>query len=109
MPYVTSRNLVIPGDNKKSWRGRFTLKALFVLITLACVTLAGWEGTKRYAEEERNALLLDTYALTPFVLQRDSNSKGTRKYFLWFFGWTIRIPYEEQIPIFDGSDGFGFP
>jgi hypothetical protein len=91
---------------KISLRARFTLRALFVFITLGCFLLAGWEGTKRHTAEIRNSRYIDTYALAPFVFDQFYPREGKRRFFVWFFGLTLRLPYEEETPIFEGNPGY---
>lgn len=110
----------------KIWRPRFSLRTLFVLVTLMCVYFAAWEVTKRngigYFEQRlvmRTWLAADDpfYSPMPFVVgvadlypehsyppiysMTSTATPPTERHFIWFFDWTWETPIRWEI---DPSD-----
>jgi hypothetical protein len=78
-------------------RLQFSLRALFLLTLLAGIYFGSWEATKKFAENERNTQLVDTYALAPFVIYRYEDSEERIQYYLWLFGATVELPYSTPL------------
>lgn len=101
---------------------RFSVRTLFVMLTLICAYLACWGPTRRYAAslEGKSPLINkpDTAitvafgpktagAPAPLLIYQDEivflkprtiniNAKRKRIYYLWLFGPTFRIPFESD-------------
>lgn len=84
-------------QRRSRWRFRYSLKALLLLVLLACLYLGLWESTKSYAAVERSEELVDTYACAPLVVYRDKYSEGARRYYLWLIVLEIELPYTARL------------
>jgi len=93
---------------------RFSVRALAIFVTLVCAYFGAWEATKRYGTasdpelKTLDSLFLQTPA--PFLIVQDESDPAVkraygsryhpyvRRYYLWFFGLTARLPIETNCP-----------
>ncbi len=90
-------------------RPRFSVRTLAIFVTLVCVYFGAWEATKRYGprsisddvlvlEEPPAPFIVRGYLLEyqPMTSLSDIRILATRRYYIWLFGPTIKLPYEEE-------------
>jgi hypothetical protein len=77
---------------------QYRLRTLLLIVTVLAMTLGAWRATDRYAENERDALLVDTYAIAPLVISRDDFDLGERRYYLWLLVGDFRMPFVSSLP-----------
>ena len=107
-------------EKLRRWRPRFTVRALLIVLTLACAFLACWEPTKvKGLRDVRSHLAKTRYygwyfvanetAICPMIIQTDEPGKlfdgfllrtepHTRRYYVWFFGYITKLPLEWELP-----------
>ena len=99
----------------------FSIKTLAIVVTLVCCYAACWRVTERqgvsdvyhFAASElgeqghKTALdfqdfmpeFLSASANTPFLVGLDTfTARRTHRYYLWFFGYVAKLPYERTLP-----------
>jgi len=96
-------------------RPRFSIRALLLAVTLVALYFAAWEMTKRsgiglVAPERQIADIPSPRARpfdscpAPFVVSRERyyglppKYGDFREYHFWFFGYTVKLPFERLIP-----------
>ena len=118
-------------QSKRWWLPRFGLKSLFALVLVAAAYFGSWTWVEERAidDAQQNALreidgvsfanldvlrigLLDRSTVAPFLLCGDSPVlKGNtvvgwrRRYYLWLFGWTVRLPIATKASDAEPVDG----
>src|SRR5262245_13817229 len=109
----------------RSFRPRFSLRTLAILVTLVCAYFGAWEVTKRHAtnmvgqrdqtnDEALEWRVRNASAILPFVIchddivyssrRHDDEFRGhteyeysyPRRYSLWFFGPSFDLPIEND-------------
>jgi hypothetical protein len=94
---------------------RFSLRTLAVIVTLVCAYFGVWEATKRYGLRMTSPIEPDTFVngkgtSFPLVIWRDEMEgvyfderghvhgyrAGHTRYYLWFMGAMIKLPYESE-------------
>jgi hypothetical protein len=100
---------------RRWWRPKFTLKALVALVTLMCAYLACWGPTQgrgivdvaRRIVSELPPLgwvrqdfvdTLDAASPMPLIVSVNRGDYSCREYYVWFFGFTARLPYSRSLP-----------
>lgn len=95
---------------KAWWRPRFTVRTLFLILTLVCAYFGAWEATKKYGVpvevHHRVNTLADSVSLPkpdasspmPFVITQtwvrvtqSGPISEAREYYVWFFGCERRL------------------
>ncbi len=77
----------------RSWRPRFTVRTLAIVVTLVCAYFGAWESTKRYgfsAVKKREVAELGAWASErehksplPFLILSGTESYAWRRVYLW--------------------------
>ena len=101
-------------NNWSRFRPRFSLRTLFVFVTLVCAYFGAWEATKKYgvpfgpegpAPKRDIYSIVDSTSPVAFIVSRqewcvdldgtnESRQSIHRHYYLWLFGPMIRLPFE---------------
>jgi hypothetical protein len=94
--------------SKRRCRPRFSLRLLIVVVTLICAYFGAWEATKRFgvnhverlAADQNEAVNMAVIAPVPFLVYRvegDEPYSGLfKRYYLWFPGISIRLPFQSN-------------
>src|SRR5689334_9886166 len=104
----------MPRDTK-SWRPRFSVRTLAIVVTLACVYFGLWtltqreaarqysiavDKTTRFFDDENSTLaIMNSRSPLPLLISRDEvrfERPGLypRCYYLWLFGPMVKLPLE---------------
>jgi hypothetical protein len=96
-------------------RPQFSMRTLAIVVSAICVYFGAWEMTKRLGVRDTTHLLQEyadngrviVAAITPpaeespmpFVIRRAEYGymSGTYQYYLWFFGFRWKAPYERPM------------
>ena len=106
------------GRNKWSrFRPRFSLRTLFVFVTLVCAYFGAWEATKRHCLSiiHNDPIVIGKVPVETQSFVRGANSPAAlivacdewdlgpsgrswhRRYYLWLFGPMFRLPFEGTV------------
>ena len=107
----------------KRWRPRFSVRTLVIVVTLVCCYAACWGPTKTRGpgdvQSRVNELVkawtsgafrvaTDAEVVAPLIIATheshyDSTSvTESRRYYLWFFGYVAKLPFERDVPLARG-------
>src|SRR5262245_28464496 len=90
-------------------RLRFSLRALLILVTLVAVYLGCWPATKRWGvptevdseffmgADSPAPLVVGIDELDPTMTGRIIGNAIRRRYYLWFFGLKINLPFTSDV------------
>jgi hypothetical protein len=90
------------------FRPRFSVRTLAVVVTLVCAYFGAWAATKRYGVPavpakfpvEEDTGIIAAGSPTPCLVWRDEfrMKEGglRRKYYLWLFGPTVKLPFDSK-------------
>ena len=117
---------------RRSWRPRFSLRTLTVVVTLVCAYFAAWEATKKFGVPNVSTRLrgedtaidvevFDAWSTIPLIIGCDAQYsemgivEGRRyavnrwvecNYYLWLFGSMVKLPITaESAHAISGSHG----
>ena len=102
--------MTAPSGKRPSWRPRWSIRLLLVVVTLLCAYLACWRPTVSRAVRDVSLASsnLDRFTwnedvIAPLLVRADeiyvgrSDVTPRRGYYFWFFGYVVRLPYEREI------------
>ena len=97
-------------NKTRRFRFRFSLRTLFIFMTLVGAYFGAWEVTKLYGLNSSGEVFdYDERSPAPFIIARDEVAPGSkrigrnrilygdfryRRYYLWLFGPRFRLPFE---------------
>ena len=101
-------------NHPSKWRPHFSIRALLLVVTLIALYFGAWEMTKRsgiglVAPEKQKTDLASArprpfdLCPAPFVVSRERyyglppKYGDFREYHFWFFGYTVKLPFERVI------------
>ncbi|MDP6555710.1 MAG: hypothetical protein QGG71_13660 [Pirellulaceae bacterium] len=100
----------------KRWRPRFSVRTLAIIITLVCCYAACWVPTKTRGVPDVQGRVLsanqfgknnNVSATVPLIVGIEEDGDWSqpwtapirRCYYLWFFGYVAKLPYERYTPV----------
>ena len=99
-------------DNTNRWRSKWSVRILLIVITLICAYLACWGPTKTWGGADvRNHVsvvgiveIYDMDVVAPLFVSAEvavlqPKFKHYRRYYFWFFGYVVKLPYERELPV----------
>jgi len=98
-------------DKPMRWRPRFSVRTLLIIVTLVCCYVACWGPTKAWGTKDIGGEL--SVAIAPLIVENTHFGLGgvmiehegesvrsvQRHYYLWFFGYSVQLPYQTILPI----------
>ena len=97
------------------FRPRFSIRTLAIVVTLVCAYFGAWEMTKRYGMATVRLVtsnqIINIASPVPLLIRLDqveplnwrdqwvlTKRVGSRSYYIWIFGATIKLPFESELP-----------